>query len=200
MLAIFIDIESTGLDPKVHSVIDIALKLVNFTTNSIESSYQSTVDISLSEWEARDPESIKINGYTQQMLSFGKKREKVTCDIIEFFKKNEIVRKKAVFICQNPAFDRIFFAQLVNFHLQEQLFWPYHWLDLASMYWAFSYKKYLDENITFPETFSVSKNEIAEKYGLPSETQPHRAINGVDHLIKCYEAIFNVEFKCVKNT
>lgn len=195
MLAIFIDIESTGLDPKVHGVIDIAIKLVNLSTNSVEGSYQSVVNIASNEWEARDPESIKINGYSSGTLSLGKKREQVTREIIEFFKKNKIVRKKAIFICQNPAFDRIFFAQLVDFSQQERLFWPYHWLDLASMYWAFSYKKFRDENITFPETFSVSKNEIAEKYGLPSETHPHRAINGVDHLIKCYEAIFNVEFK-----
>lgn len=200
MLAIFIDIESTGLDPKVHSVIDIALKLVNFTTNSIESSYQSIIDISPNEWIARDPESIKINGYSQEMLSFGKKREQVTSEIIEFFKDNGIVRKKAIFICQNPAFDRIFFAQLVDFPIQEQFFWPYHWLDLASMYWAFSYKKFRDENIPFPETFSVSKNEIADKYGLPSETHPHRAINGVDHLIKCYEVIFNVKFKLLNES
>lgn len=194
MRAIFIDIESTGLNPKIHNVIDFALKFVNLSTNSIEKSYQSLINITPSEWDAHDPNSIKINGYSQEMLNFGKNKEKVSKEIIEIFQENDIVRKKALFICQNPAFDRMFFAQLVDFSIQEQLLWPYHWLDLASMYWAFSYKKFVDENCPFPETFSVSKNEIAEKYSLPPEVYPHRAVNGVDHLIKCYEALFNVQF------
>ena len=52
------------------------------------------------------------------------------------FARNKIKRGEAVFICQNPYFDRAFFAQLIDPDTQEKNLWPYHWLDLASMFWV----------------------------------------------------------------
>lgn len=62
---------------------------------------------------------------------------------------------------------------------------PYHWLDLASMYWA----KVIAKKKQIPEELSISKDKIASVLGLPEESIPHRAVNGVNHLMLCYERI-----------
>ncbi|WP_194846944.1 hypothetical protein [Candidatus Neptunochlamydia vexilliferae] len=53
------------------------------------------------------------------------------------------------------------------------------------MYWV----KCLQEGTIKPWETEVSKNKIAEALGLPIEGDPHKAMNGVDHLLLCYESV-----------
>lgn len=194
MLGIFLDIETTGLDPTKHCVIDIAFKIVDLSSGELKSSFSSVVKQSDDAWSKADPTSIQINGYTWEQVSQGKDPRLIGQEIIQLFSQLPIERGKAVFICQNPAFDRGFFSHLVDVYTQEKLNWPYHWLDLASMYWAMFYQKTLREGNRFPEKMSLSKNDIARAYNLPAEVDPHRALNGVDHLLLCYKAVLGVNF------
>lgn len=194
MLVIFLDIETTGLDPVRNHVIDIAFKIIDHTTGEFKAGYQAIVKLTEEQWEARDPHSLEINGYDWEAVSRGKDSKDVAKEITVLFDEHGIVRGKATFICQNPAFDRVFFSQLVNFHQQEKMKWPYHWLDLASMYWALTVKQSIEEHARFPESMILSKNEIAKKWNLPPEPHPHRAMNGVDHLIACYQAVLGISF------
>lgn len=195
MLAIFLDIETTGLDPKFHKTIDLAFRIVDFSTYNIIESYQSVVKQPHEDWLKHDPISLQINGYTWETVSQGVDATIVSEEIIDIFAKHGIVRGNSVFICQNPAFDRVFLTQLIPISKQEELRWPYHWLDLASMYWALLLDQCSQENKPFPSNMTLSKNEIAERYGIPPESSPHRAMNGVDHLMACYEAVLNVTFQ-----
>ncbi len=194
MLAIFLDIETTGLDPKKHFTIDIAFQIIDLLSNTVIHSYQSLVTQTQEEWAQHDPKSLEINGYSWEQVQQGKDRETVGKEIITIFKKYDIVRGKSVFICQNPAFDRVFMTQLVGIPTQEELQWPYHWLDLASMYWALLVEKCNVQNEPFPLNITLSQNKIAERYNLPPETSPHRAINGVEHLMQCYECVLKTKF------
>lgn len=189
MLAIFLDIEATGLDPTRHQAIDLALKAIDVTEGKERGSYQAIIKISPEAWERRDPVSMQINGYTWETVSQGKESFAIREEIIPLFKEWGFLRGKGVFICQNPSFDRSFFTQIVDVYMQENLNWPYHWLDFASMFWAFLVKKTLQENSPFPETLNLSKNAIAQLYQLPPEPEPHRAMNGVEHLICCYKKV-----------
>ncbi len=195
MRAVFLDLETTGLDPKSHCVIDIAFKIIDISSGQTLAQYQSIVKQNEKAWSTHDPISLQINGYTWELVQTGKDSALVEQEVIDLFKTHEIVRGKSIFICQNPAFDRIFLSQLIPIAKQEQLLWPYHWLDLASMYWALMVKKYSEHNLPFPEAMSLSKNEIAKYYNLSSEAHPHLAINGVDHLIECYQAVLGVKFE-----
>lgn len=195
MLGIFLDIESTGLDPKKHQAIDIALKVINLSIGGVVGTFQSLIQPSQASWELRDLNSMEVNGYTWEMVSIGLEIEVIRQEILDLFKGLKIGRGKAVFICQNPAFDRGFFAQIVDIYTQEQLQWPYHWLDLASMYWALLAKKCGEEKKSFPDMLNLSKNEIARLYGLPPEAAPHRAMNGVEHLILCYEKVLGISIQ-----
>jgi DNA polymerase-3 subunit epsilon/oligoribonuclease len=185
VIGIFLDTETNGLNSKVHKTVEIALKIVDLKNGAIKDEYQTLVALDPVSWEKSDPESLKINGFTWKEVAFGKSPTFVSQDIIDLFTKWGIRRKKAVFICQNPSFDRVFFSQLIDPDTQELLAWPYHWLDLASMYWALCIK----EGRTLPWETGLSKDLIASHYNLPKEEHPHRAMNGVNHLLLCYEAV-----------
>src|ERR1700722_21027167 len=100
MLAIFLDIETTGLDPKIHQPIDIAFKVIDPSTGEVKGDYQSIVKQSQERWDERDPISIEINGYTWEEVQSGKEPDVIAKEIIEQFTEFKVQRGKAVFICQ----------------------------------------------------------------------------------------------------
>lgn len=194
MKGIFLDLETTGLDPTQHCPIDIACKVVQLATGEILDQYQTLIRPSQEDWGRRDPSSLAINGYEWEQVSLGKEPFAVAQEIIGLFSRLEIVRGKAVFICQNPAFDRGFFIQLVPVYTQEKLNWPYHWLDLASMYWAIIVKQAQKQGMALDEQTCFSKNSIASHFNLLPELPPHHAMGGVDHLIRCYQAVLDLHW------
>lgn len=185
---IFLDTETTGLDPERHRIIELAFKVQSIPSGKFEASYETVVRQPLEVWAENDPESLKINGFTWEETLGGKSERVVESEIIEMFNRMGVKRGTSLFCCQNPSFDRAFFSQIVPLEIQEGFKWPYHWLDLASMYWAIKTMGGV-EAIAQIEKEGVSKNKIAENYGLPPEAYPHRAMNGVNHLIECYSAI-----------
>jgi len=184
MLGIFLDTETNGLNPHKHCVLEIAYKIINVQTGVLVEAYEAVVAQEKQRWEAKDPRSLLINGFSWEVVAKGLPGGQITQEIIEGFTKCGVERGRAVFICQNPSFDRAFFSQLIDPDIQESLNWPYHWLDLASMFWATHIQK-----PPHPWTTGVSKDKISEVYQLPPEAKPHRAMNGVNHLLACYEAV-----------
>lgn len=185
MLGIFLDTETNGLNIKKHKVIEIAYRIVDVLSGKIFESFEAIIYHSFEEWQKSDPLSLEVNGFCWNDIKDGLPVEKVAEEIKASFKRCGIKRNEAVFICQNPSFDRAFFYQLIDADMQEQLNWPYHWLDLASMYWA----KTILKGDLWPWETGVSKNKIASVYQLPPEADPHKAMNGVDHLLLCYRKI-----------
>lgn len=189
MIGIFLDTETNGLNAFKHRILEIAFKLIDIMTGDVVASYEAVIQVSQKEWELSDPASLHVNGFTYAQSAQGKSPQVVAQEIRDMLKRNNIQRGSSVFICQNPSFDRSFFAQLISPELQESLNWPYHWLDLASMYWVSSLQKGKKDPTCFPWVTGISKNNIAAVYHLPEEKMPHRAMNGVDHLILCYQAV-----------
>lgn len=190
MYGIFLDLETTGLDSTKHRVLELAFKVIDLATGKEVLSFDSFVHQPADVWEQSDPESLAVNGMSSDQTSEGKTEAFLADTIVEKMQALGISRKNAVFICQNPSFDRAFFSQIIPTYRQEKLLWPYHWLDLASMYWA----NYIRDLPAQPdksalEDIRLSKNIIARAHGLPEEATPHRAMNGVEHLIACYEKV-----------
>lgn len=185
MLGIFLDTETNGLNARKHHIIEIAYKILDVQTGALKESYEAIVFVPFEEWKKSDPLSLKVNGCSWTDVKEGKKPQEIAEEIKRSFKTCGIQRGEAVFICQNPSFDRAFFTQIIDADMQEALNWPYHWLDLASMYWM----KCLLEGSHKPWETGVSKNAIAAAYRLPPEANPHKAMNGVNHLITCYQAV-----------
>lgn len=189
MLGIFLDTETNGLNAFKHKTLEIALQIVDLTKGDIKDSYESVVIQNEADWKLSDPESLKVNGFTFDEIKKGKPGSLVATEITNLLQRNGVQRGKAVFICQNPSFDRIFFSQLIDPDMQEQLKWPYYWLDLASMYWAESVRRGKENPHRLPWVTGFSKDKIAAAYHLPPEVNPHRAMNGVEHLLLCYKNV-----------
>ena len=189
MLGVFLDTETNGLNPQKHKIIEIAFQIVDLATGICKDSFESIIAISLDDWQKSDPKSLEINGFNWQIVYQGLPFQTVAQQIQACFAKNQIFRGNAVFICQNPSFDRAFFSYLIDPDCQEKLLFPYHWLDLASMYWVDAVRKAKKNLSPFPWETGCSKDRIAEVYSLQSEEHPHRAMNGVSHLLLCYEKI-----------
>jgi len=196
MQAIFLDTETTGLDPLSHRLLEIAFKIVDVPSGYEKLTYQAIVKQPLNVWERRDPTSVEVNGFTWEKVQLGKDEAIVREEIIQIFTDLQIERSSSVYICQNPAFDRNFFSQLIDLYTQEKKQWPYHWLDFASMFWALQVKAHREIKQPFPQQMSLSKNAIAGHNGLPIEAHPHSALNGVDHLLLCYRTVvgFDIAF------
>lgn len=195
MQAIFLDTETTGLDPLSHRLLEVAFKIVDIPSGFEKLTYQAIVKQPLEVWERRDPKSVEVNGFSWEKVQLGKEEAIVRQEIIQIFTDLQIDRNSSIYICQNPAFDRNFFSQLIDVYTQEQNHWPYHWLDFASMYWALQIKGYREIGESFPQTMSLSKNAIAQHFGLPTEPNPHSALNGVDHLLLCYRKVVGFDSK-----
>lgn len=189
MIGIFLDSETNGLNPQKHKIVELAIRLINLKTGVELTSFETLISLSPQEWEESDPSSLQVNGFTWEETTRGLSRQEVSSQLVELFKTFDIKRGSAVFICQNPSFDRAFFGQLVDPDTQESLLWPYHWLDLASMYWAEAIRQGNKDPKAYPWNARLSKDAIAEKYHLPPENKPHRAMNGTLHLIACYKAV-----------
>ena len=186
MLGVFLDTETNGLDFSVHKVIDIAYFIIDLDTGKELGMFNSLIRISESDWENSLPESLEVNGFSYDELIDGQELHEISSEIEEHFTSLGIKRGEAVFICQNPSFDRNFFNGIISTKRQEELQLPYHWLDLASMYWAL---KVRESGAIPPKENRLSKDMIAHDLGIPPENRPHRAYNGAAHLLACYEAL-----------
>ena len=189
MRAIFLDTETGGLDSSKHPLLEIAFIITDLNTKQILCSYNSLIKPSQAEWTFCDQQALKINGFKYLEFNDAPDISQVADEILEIFQNLNIHRKNAVFICQNPSFDRVFFTQILNVVLQEEMNIPYHWLDLASMFWGFCMERAKTSQSPFPWEIGFTKDKIATFFHLDKEAQPHRAINGVNHLIACYEAL-----------
>lgn len=188
MLLIFLDTETSGLNPDKHRLLELAFRIYDTTSNHFILSYVTYFSQEPHVWALADPQSLKINGLTYEKLLSGKSEKIVSTEIISEFNKLKLPEKTGIFICQNPSFDRVFFNQLISVEIQSHFHWPYHWLDLASMY--LTYRVLNGHSLKQMKEEDLSKDKIAEFFSLPKEKTPHGAMNGVNHLIACYESIF----------
>ncbi len=185
MRIIFLDSETTGLDVTKHRLLEIAFKIFDSEKKRLVSSFEAIINQPAAVLACADPHSMSINGITEEVILTGKSERAVSAEIMNDFERAGVANGAAVFICQNPSFDRGFFNQLISVEMQKELQWPYHWLDLASMFWAI-------KKGSFEKESDISKNAIAQSFGLKKEADPHRAMNGVIHLMQCYQALLGL--------
>ncbi len=167
----FTDVETSGLDPQRHEIIEIGLVLVNQKTGEVIEILD--VKVKPEHIETADEAALKINGYNeadwQDAVS--------TIEAITLYGEKA---KNAIFCSHNVTFDWSFIAEAFKkAGLKSPL--DYHRLDLFTLIWS----KTKGSNI---ESFSLSK--VAQFLGLPEEPLPHRAINGARTAHEIYRRMF----------
>ena len=187
--AIVLDTETTGLDPSKAQVVDIAFKVVDIGSGACLGSFQSVVALSKEEWALADPIALTVNGFTwNDVQTRGRPRSDIAVNICTLFSKLKLTSQTSFFLCQNPSFDKAFFSQICPLSVQKSCGFPYYWLDFASMNWALMAKE-ISLGKRLPFRIPFSKDGIAHSSKLPPENKPHKAMNGVDHLILLFSKI-----------
>jgi DNA polymerase III epsilon subunit-like protein len=165
---IVVDIETTGLDPVLHSIIEIGA--VDFSDP--ENSFNGRCRI----WEGAevDPLALKVNGYTGEELRDARfmTEKELLLDLITWMEKIEdktIAGHNVDFDIQflNETCKRCGIAQKFGKRKVDQ-----HTLVYASMLTR-GMKPELENGVS-----NLHSDLIMEYVGIPAEPKPHRAING----------------------
>lgn len=196
--AIFLDTETNSLYPGQYGrPLEIAFIVMDLISGENLVTYSSVIKQTPEVWEKSQPGALACNGFTWELLQTGKTEAQVAQDIKDIFRVYDLKIRRAVFICQNPYFDRRFFNLLISEKEQWQLRMPFHWFDLASMH-LFRVLLQVKSGKKHPSILmstKFSKDCIAEYYKLPPEEKPHRALNGVKHLKLIFENIIQPKTK-----
>jgi DNA polymerase-3 subunit epsilon len=156
MNLIITDLETTGLDPDFHEIIEIGAIICD--SESLEIMTEIDVKVVPEHIEWATPISLSINGYSPDLWDDAI----LLSDAIQLY---EQLGSGAIFTGHNVCFDfRFYVSALKKLNRTSKL--DYHRLDIGSM--AFP--------LIQPPVFNLDK--IALIVGSQPEQAPHRAING----------------------
>jgi DNA polymerase-3 subunit epsilon len=159
---VYVDVETTGLDPQRHEIIEFA------ATKDDGSFYETKIEpqhINRAEQEALD-----INGYTEALWADASKMDEVAPLIQEFL-------TDCVIVGHNVRFDMGFIAVMfkqanIRIHLD------HHLVDTVTLAY---------EHLVPVGLQSLSLRKICEFLGIPPEPDVHRAMNGA----RCAQQVYH---------
>jgi len=176
----FIDLETTGLSPERHEIIEIGIILAKQTPREgkgplVEIIEELELKVSPEHIEDADPQALKINGYDRDKWS----------DAISLGKAMETVRdetKDAILVGQNVSFDWVFLEKaFAKTGIQNKM--HYHRIDLMSMAFA---KLYND-----PKAQRFSLRELCLYFGVKNE-KAHSALSDIRATYEVYKKLLEL--------
>lgn len=177
---VFLDIETTGLNPDTHEIIELGAILVEQTFDATGRGNLRV--LKEAEWkiipehiETADPEALRINGYSQEDW---KNAVSLNRALTEF---KELARG-GIAVGHNVSFDLSFIEKAFR---KEKLVYPlhYHKLDTISL----AYAKLWDKKDA--QTFSLKA--LCEYFGIVNE-KAHTALADTRATLALYKKIFEI--------
>lgn len=114
---LFIDTETTGLDPKIHRVIEIAATRVNFhprTWGAPLASICYRFTPSTEDVARAEPDALAVNGYRQDHPDWATAPDIDSVDATQSWKNVATLARGAILVSQNVPFDRDFIWEELN--------------------------------------------------------------------------------------
>jgi len=168
---IVLDIETTGLDPKRHSIIEIGAIDFHNPTNYFNEKCQIWIGAEV------DPGALEVNGFTLEEIQDQKIISQE--ELISNFKIwTDSIEDKTI-AGQNVDFDISFLIESTK-RFGQNFNWGKRKVDQHSIVYA----HYLKRNIKPPVKDGMSNldsDTIMNYVGLPPEPRPHRALNGAKY-------------------
>ena len=161
----FVDIETTGLDARVHVIIEVGVVRVRQTWTIdekpvFEKIFEWSVKIKPQHLENADPVALRINGYIASDWTESVPLENA---LREFAEKTE----GAIMVAHNVAFDNGFMEEnFARFHIANKM--HYHRLDTVSLAFGLLHSA--------PDIGRYSLGELCKYFGIVNE-RAHSALS-----------------------
>lgn len=166
------DFETTGLDPRIHEIIEIGMLVVDQKTFEVID--QMDVRVKPEHLETASPRAMQVNGYNP-------KDWKDAWDLKVSMKILSSKAKGAIFCGQNVTFDWGFADE--GFHKTGIVnLMDYHRIDIFTMSWML-----LKDKIQYYNLKSVS-----EYLGVEPEPEPHCAFNGAVNAFQVLQKLIEI--------
>jgi len=156
---ILTDVETTGLNPRRHEIIDIGAIKIDQNLNVLDRFATKVKPLYISSAE---PAALKINGYTPEAWFNA---------IHPFTAINEFRKFSAggILGAWNITFEFTFLDEMFReHHVPNDM--DYHRIDLPSIAW-----------ILLPAMGTFNMNKVAAHFNIPPEAEPHTGIGGAEH-------------------
>lgn len=166
---IVVDTETTGLDPKKHSI--VSMGAVDFSNPE----YQFYQECRIFDGAEITSEALEINGFFIEQI-IDKNRKSLEEAVKEFFSWSNSCADRTL-AGENPSFDRDFLRASAERYGISWAF-GYRTVDMHSL----CYSHYLRRGLNPPsknERTDLDTDKILNYVGLPSEPKPHHALTGV---------------------
>lgn len=161
-----VDLETTGLNPYKHEIIEIGA--VIFNPENLNTTIE--VNVKVKPEGTCDPKAALVNGYTDEKWIDAKPIKDVLKELAPKW-------QGAVFMAYNNTFDWSFMQaayQKIGVHDP----FHYHRLDIMTIAWSH-----------LPVGSSLSLKNVCTALGIPPEPAVHRAINGALSAFEVYKAL-----------
>ena len=175
----FIDLETTGLDPERHEIIEIGCIIARQVERpglgpAVEKIEEIDLKVKPEHVETADPQSVRINGYTKEAWLFAVDLKPALEEIVE-------KTKDAIMVGQNVSFDWVFlekaFAKTGVTHMMH-----YHKIDTIALAFA---KLYDDDRAQ-----KYSLRSLCDLLGVVNERE-HSALSDVRATYEVYKKLLN---------
>ncbi len=171
---VVLDLETTGLDPAVHEILEIGAVRVPADLSSVRAEFSAKVRPE--HIENADPDGLKVNGYSAEAWKDARPCPEVVREFVQFAQGGML----AGF---NVAFDWAFLARALDLKNRPDP-WPfdYHIFDVFSV----AYHRAIASNVPMTKwTLSA----FCEQYGIPVPPKPHRALNDAKRTLELLRAL-----------
>jgi len=166
---IVVDVETTGLDPRRHSIVSIGAVEFENPGNQFYKECRAWSGSEISD------EAVKVNGFTREQVTDINKPSPglTTCEFLDWSK----TCKEITLAGHNIRFDYSFLKE--SFEKYSKDSWPfgYRTVDVHSI----CYAHYIANGITIPvkdKKSNISLDAALVYVGMPPEPMPHNALTG----------------------
>lgn len=169
------DIETTGLDPLKHEIIEIGL--IVFDNKTLEIHGRFNFKIKPENIAGADPKALEVNGYNKEEW------EEDGMTIFQALNFYAEATKGCTFMAHNASFDWSFLSvAFTRDNIKPEM--NYHRIDTLSIAWGM-----LPHN----KVFSWSLKTLCSYLGVPTEAKVHRALNGAEAAYGIYKKLMEMK-------
>jgi DNA polymerase III epsilon subunit-like protein len=175
-----VDVETTGLDPFHHEMIDLGAIYTDLEGNEIGRFF---VRIQPKHPERASETALAINGFSvERWKSLEAVSPATAVERFLAFHEKRLADRRYLFTAYNASFDRSFLDELLKRHQSGfDMLFPYYTLDLPSM--AFG-----------GGSLAMINGEVAEFFDIPPETDDpleHTGLSGAEWNLTLYRAMLD---------